>query len=120
MIRNETAVAETRAPWVTEVRMQLGGFERRGAERFPIQAPVRWAAGGGRTRNISTSGMLFETRTLLAPGEPLKLAVVGEPAQAGEKPTYALCDVVVVRVDRAAGSDESYQVAAQIKSMRLH
>ena len=64
--------------------------DRRSADRFPIEREVRYRAlstrkglegpGTGKTINMSSAGILFETDRLLLPGHRLELAV-SWPAQ---------------------------------------
>jgi hypothetical protein len=77
-----------------EIRMQPDkeSGERRGAVRFPIEQEVRFKicnrnsieAGGGRTVNMSSSGVLFATERRLMLGERLELSV-NWPAQLNKK-----------------------------------
>ena len=50
--------------------------ERRRAKRYPLAAPVHFAQGeSGTTRNISASGLFFETEATHAVGKTIGLAV---------------------------------------------
>jgi len=67
--------------------------DRRHSDRFPIEREVRYRvlnkrggdeAGGGKTINISSSGVLFTSEHLLLPGRRLELAI-SWPAQLNNK-----------------------------------
>jgi hypothetical protein len=67
--------------------------ERRHSDRFPIEREVRYRvlnkrggeeAGGGRTINISSSGVLFTADHVLLPGRRLELQI-SWPAQLDNK-----------------------------------
>ncbi len=69
------------------------GAERRHSDRFPIEREVRYRvmnkrgadeAGGGKTVNISSSGVLFTTDHTLIPGRRLELQI-SWPAQLDNK-----------------------------------
>ena len=67
--------------------------DRRHSDRFPIEREVRYRvvskrtgdqAGGGKTLNISSSGVLFSTDEMLVPGRKLELDI-SWPAQLDNK-----------------------------------
>ena len=94
--------------------------ERRSADRFPIEQEIRYRAvtrrqqdqgGSGKTVNMSSSGILFETQTDLAPGKQLEVSVAW-PAQLNNKtPLKLVARGRVVRVDdrRAALEIQHYE-----------
>jgi PilZ domain-containing protein len=49
--------------------------ERRSAERFKLVLPVQLNNGTGTTRDISTSGISFETKVIHSVGDPIQLSV---------------------------------------------
>lgn len=66
--------------------------DRRGASRFPIEREIQFRvlskrngeeSGMGKTVNMSSSGILFETDQVLRPGRRLELSVAW-PAQLNE------------------------------------
>jgi hypothetical protein len=72
--------------------------ERRGADRFPIEQEIRYRAvtrrqqedgGSGKTVNMSSSGILFETDEGLAPGRQLEVSVAW-PAQLNNRTALKL------------------------------
>ena len=83
-----------------------GVEERRSAVRFPIEREAKYRVynrstievGTGHTVNMSSTGVLFTTQRLLAPGERVELSVKW-PAQLDNKCPLKL--VVVGRVVRA-------------------
>ncbi len=67
--------------------------ERRSSDRFPIEREVRYRvmnkrgaeeAGGGKTMNMSSTGVLFTTDSFLLPGKKLELSI-SWPAQLDNK-----------------------------------
>jgi c-di-GMP-binding flagellar brake protein YcgR len=82
--------------------------ERRSADRFPIEQEIRYRpvtrrqqdeGGSGKTVNMSSSGILFETQAGLAPGKHLEVSVAW-PAQLNNKtPLKLVARGRVVRVD---------------------
>jgi c-di-GMP-binding flagellar brake protein YcgR len=85
--------------------------ERRGALRFPIDQPVRYKVtsrrpvetGQGKSVNISSTGVLFTSEGLLAPGERVEVSV-NWPAQLDQKHPLKL--VASGRVVRITGAGE--------------
>jgi hypothetical protein len=86
--------------------------ERRRAVRFPITIPVELDGGGGVTRDVSLSGVIFETEQWFAPGEPIRLTLVLQRASPGDT-IRVQCEGRVVRV---VDSDTKTGVAVQITS----
>jgi hypothetical protein len=75
------------------VSYQNAQAERRHSDRFPIEREVRYRvlnkrgneeSGGGKTVNISSSGVLFTTTHMLLPGRRLELSI-SWPAQLDHK-----------------------------------
>jgi hypothetical protein len=73
--------------------------ERRRAARFRIAIPVELEAGEGITRDVSLSGVYFETDQSFAPGEQIGLVMVLERASPG-RPVRLQCEGRIVRVTR--------------------
>lgn len=94
-------------------------FERRGAPRYAFIAPVRWSGGEGRTVNISTSGILFESTVAVEPKTALRITIAN-PFGAEAEPRYVFCDVIVVRVEPAPSDRARFHVAGTIAGMRFH
>jgi len=73
--------------------------ERRRAPRLPITIPVELEGGAGVTRNVSISGVFFETDRYLVLGEQVRLTLVlGRLSP--DDPVRLQCDGRVVRVER--------------------
>lgn len=72
----------------------------RGADRFNTELAVEMAGVPGLTRNISASGIYFETESAQVPGSRVCFTV--EVHARGEKFKLA-CEGEVVRVDRCGG-----------------
>ncbi len=73
--------------------------ERRRAARFRIAIPVELEEGAGITRDVSLSGVFFETDQSFAPGEQIGLVLVLERASPG-RPVRLQCEGRIVRVTR--------------------
>jgi len=86
--------------------------DRRRAVRFPITVPVELDGGGGVTRDVSLSGVFFETEQWFAPGEPIRLTLLLERASPG----YTIRVQCEGRVVRVVDSDTKTDVAVQITS----
>jgi hypothetical protein len=79
---------------VMEVNVDLASQnDRRQSDRFPIEREVRYRVlskrsaeemGGGKTVNISSSGVLFTSEHVLLPGRRLELSI-SWPAQLNNK-----------------------------------
>jgi hypothetical protein len=72
-----------------DLNLDRSKSDRRGADRFPIERDLRYRvlskksadeAGGGKTINMSSSGILFTTEHMLLPGKRLELSI-SWPAQ---------------------------------------
>ncbi len=73
--------------------------ERRRAPRLPIAIPVELEGGTGLTRDVSISGVFFETDRYLVLGEQVRLTLIlGRLSP--EDPVRLQCDGRVVRVER--------------------
>ena len=74
--------------------------QERGADRFDTELPVEMAGAKGLTRNISATGVYFETQALQEPGShvnfTVEVTVRGEVLKLG-------CEGEVVRVDHKDG-----------------
>ena len=90
--------------------------DRRSSDRFPIERDVRYRllnkrsideAGAGKTINMSSSGVLFTTESLLLPGRKIELAI-SWPAQLDNK-----CPLKFVARGRIARAEDG-QAAVEI------
>ena len=85
----------------------VGGFEeRRKGERFKLALPVQLKNGAGRTRNISKSGIFFETESAYSIGDTIRLFLHFEHETLE-------CEARVVRVEPRNGQ---FGVAVELKS----
>jgi len=88
--------------------------DRREGPRLDIRLPVRLEHGDGWTRDVSSSGIYFETTEPLTEGAAIRFSVVLEhvfPA-----PLRLECEGQIVRVERREGK---LGVAAALNSYRL-
>ncbi len=86
------------APLLGSPEVSTMGRNRRRAHRYEIALPVELLDASGTTRNISESGVLFETDVTLSPGDTLEFALVfGELDPAG--PFRVHCSGRIVRVE---------------------
>jgi PilZ domain len=89
-------------------------MERRRAKRHRIAATVRWSGGEGVTRNLSATGLLFDTAAPPAAGRVLKMALDMGPGVKTERRQYAFCEIMVLRV--MPNGDGAFRVAAAFKT----
>ncbi len=98
---------------------QKSAPDRRGSDRFPIEREVRYKAlsrnkgpeetGTGRTINMSSNGILFQTSTTLSPGRRLELSV-NWPAKLNDTcPLQLVAKAKVVRADATTAAVEILQ-----------
>lgn len=73
----------------------------RGADRFDTELPVEISGAKGLTRNISATGVYFETQVSQEPGSHVSFTV--EVTVRGEV-LKLVCEGEVVRVDRKDGT----------------
>jgi Tfp pilus assembly protein PilZ len=84
-----------------------GGFEeRRRGERYKLALPLQLKNGAGMTRDISTSGIFFETESAYAIGDTIRLLLNFEDET-------LQCEARVVRVEPCNGQ---FGVAVELKS----
>jgi hypothetical protein len=97
---------------------QRSAPDRRGSDRFPIEREVKYRAitrtgldenGAGKTINMSSNGILFETSSTLLPGRRLELSV-NWPAQLSNGcPLKLVAKGKVVRSDASTAAVEILQ-----------
>jgi hypothetical protein len=77
------------------------------AERFPIHIPVRYREPRGlvwfegKTENISRSGVLFRTESVLSPKTTVEMRLALPVVIKNEAPCEILCKGVVVRTEQS-------------------
>ena len=77
-----------------------GPVERRQALRFSMTLPVELEQGSGITRNISTSGVFFETDQVFSTGALIRLILVLEEPTYPGIPTCLHCQGQIVRAEQ--------------------
>ena len=73
-------------------------LDRRQAIRLPMALPVELEEGIGITRDVSLSGIFFETEQGFLPGEPIRFVLVLGPVSLG-RPIRLECEGRVLRVE---------------------
>jgi Tfp pilus assembly protein FimT len=86
--------------------------ERRRAWRFPARLEMKFQSGSAVTRDVSASGVLFETQESFAPGEAIRFSFNLNHLYP-DAPVHLECEGKIVRVKRLDGR---IQVAATIES----
>lgn len=76
--------------------------DRRRMLRFRVALPVELEDGKGITRDVSLSGVFFETDQSFSPSEAIRLVLVLEHVHPG-RPVRLHCEGRVVRVSRRDG-----------------
>src|SRR5438552_13148178 len=107
-----------RPPAYSEHTMEstLTFSERRRARRYRLALPIELQAlGDGTTRDLSTTGVFFETGGSLVPGAAIKFSVLLEHADPGP-PLRLVCEGDVVRVEPC---DERLGVGATISTFHF-
>jgi hypothetical protein len=95
------------------------------AERFQIHIPVRYrephgrAWFGGKTVNISRSGVLFRTDNVLSPNTPVEMRLALPVVINNEAPGEVLCKGVVVRAEQSDIDGGPPALAVAIQNYRL-
>lgn len=85
---------------------------QRASDRFNAEMPVELAGVKGLTRNISATGVYFETATAQAiPGAPVSLTI--EVTMGGEK-LQLVCEGEIVRIDTKR--DGTVGIAAKLRN----
>jgi hypothetical protein len=89
--------------------------ERRLQQRFRIGLPVKLESGTGTTRDISASGIYFETSRGFRQGELISFSVAFEHVGTGG-PLHMKCEGQVVRVEPLG---EQVGVAVRVLSYQV-
>lgn len=66
--------------------------DRRGAPRFEIALDMQWPEGSGLVRDISATGVRFETSQPVSPDDKMKFTIVIPDEDNEQHRQYALCD----------------------------
>ncbi len=91
--------------------------EQRQAARFSIAIPVEVEGGTGVTRDVSLSGVFFETDRLFVRGEPIRVTLILQRASP-DNPVRLQCEGRVIRVERRQ-PELRLGVAVAIESYRF-
>ncbi len=91
--------------------MSEAPVERRRMPRYPVSLAVETEQGTGLTRDISASGIYFETEEPYSPGAPIHFTLVLEYSE--PRPLRLSCTGQVLRVDTHG---DTFGVAASITS----
>jgi hypothetical protein len=91
--------------------MSEAQVERRRMPRYPVGLAVETEKGKGLTRDISASGIYFETEELYSAGAPIHFMLVLEYSE--PRPLRLSCAGEVLRVDTHG---DTFGVAAAITS----
>lgn len=97
----------------TNGRMATVSDRRRSEDRVPAELPVNLQSGKGITRDVSPSGVFFETDTAYAPGSEISFSI--ELDSPGGK-MMLNCQGRIVRVEHRSGK---VGVAAKIIASSL-
>ena len=103
---------------------QLRALARR-AERFPIQASLRYRMSAdatwseGTSVNISRSGILFRAAEKLQPKTMIEMQILFADSTKGEAPANIACWGPIVRTEPASHADSRPALAAAILRYRF-
>ena len=89
--------------------------ERRQALRYSIPLHVEFERGNGIVRDISSSGVLFETDQVFSAGAPIRLTVLLDAAGQGTA-SCLHCQGQIVRAER---NEEKMGIAVAFTSYRF-
>ena len=97
--------------------LRTSRYDRRRADRFQVSRPVHYLAldsreeGIGQAIDMSSSGVLFSSRSILVPGERVELSISGWTVKDGETTMALVARGRVVRVEkgRAAARIERFE-----------
>ena len=90
----------------------MTGRENRGSPRYEVALPVEVGCEKCTSRDVSTSGIFFETDKSFSPGQPIEFTIVLEHVDPAH-PVRLKCLGKIVRVDE---SGQKIGVAAAISS----
>lgn len=95
------------------------------AERFMIQLPVRYRTPESpewleaRTENVSHTGVLFQTKSILKPSTMVDVRLEVPPTKADGSHAEVICKCEVVRVEKTRGKKKSPALAFAIRNYRF-
>ncbi|MGO8818535.1 MAG: PilZ domain-containing protein [Terriglobia bacterium] len=95
------------------------------AKRFPVQIPVRYRIADSpewleaRTENVSYTGVLFRTKSILKPTTNLEVRLELPPTKGDGGHPEVVCKCQVVRVDKHRSRKSPAALAVAIQDYRL-
>ena len=108
-----------------DARGGVGPGEKTRAQRFELQIPLRYRAGGevdwhrGTTRNISRSGVLFHGEDWAEPRSHLELNLRFPRENGVERAAELACRGTVTRSERGGIEEAGHLIAISISHYRL-
>jgi len=93
----------------------MSGLDQREAPRFPGAVPVITESGKGITRDLSGSGIFFETDGSFSPGQTIEFSLVLEHLYP-DRPVCLKCKGAIVRIEN---SGQKIGVATTIDSYSI-
>jgi len=102
-----------------------GPSEKARAQRFELQIPLRYRAGGeidwhrGTTRNISRSGVLFQGEDWAEPRSHLELNLRLPRENGVDRAAEVACRGTVTRSERGGNDETGHLIAISISHYRL-
>jgi len=108
-----------------DTRGGVGPSEKTRAQRFGLQIPLRYRAGGevdwhrGTTRNISRSGVLFQGEDWAEPRSHLELNLRLPRENGVDRAAELACQGTVTRSERGRSEEGGHLIAISISHYRL-
>ena len=95
------------------------------AERFEVHMPVRYRIPDSQewleacTENVSHTGVLFRTKSILKPSTMVDVRLEVPPARTDGSRAEVVCKCEVVRVEKTRGKKKSPALAFAIRNYRF-
>ena len=108
-----------------DARGGVGPSEKARAQRFELQIPLRYRAGGevdwhrGTTKNISRSGVLFQGEDWAEPRSHLELNLRLPRENGVDRAAELACRGTVTRSERSGSDEAGHLIAISISHYRL-
>jgi len=108
-----------------DARGGAGPSDKARAQRFELQIPLRYRAGGeidwhrGTTRNISRSGVLFQGEDWAEPRSHLELNLRLPRENGVDRSAELACRGTVTRSERGGSDETGHLIAISISHYRL-
>ncbi len=101
----------------TTVTNFRGAADRRQAPRFKTELALQWPGGTAVVRDISSTGVRFETDHPMSPGEKMKFTIV-IPDNKGRYSHFALCDSEIHWTARSPTAPHRLSVGASFTKFK--